>query len=84
ESEEKFLQRRAEAEQTAIRNLTANVQGMLEQGADLDQAIALSAIYTPVFIAGRIEGSSSIGALTHLQRRNELGMQSNAGVLDES
>ncbi|AUI50607.1 hypothetical protein [Arthrobacter crystallopoietes] len=76
ESEERLLQRRAEAEQIAVRNVAANVQVMLEQGADLDQAIALSATYTPVFIAGRVEASSSIRELAPVQRRNELGMYS--------
>lgn len=55
ESDERFLERRQQAEQLAVRNVTSNLQVMLEQGTDLDQALALSATYTPALAAGRVE-----------------------------
>lgn len=55
ESDERFLARREEAEQLALRNVTSNIQLLLIQGVDLGDAVALLADNTPLFAAGRVE-----------------------------
>lgn len=70
ESDERFLERREQAEQVAVRNVTSNIRGMLEQGTDLGQAIALTATYTPAFVAGRVEaGPLSIESDPQFQQK---------------
>lgn len=73
ESEEHFLERRKQAEQHAVRNVTSNVRGMLEQGTDLSQAIVVSASYTPVFAAGSVDTASlNLEGLSQAQHRDPL------------
>lgn len=55
DSDKGFLDRRKQAEHVAVRNVTRNIQLMLEQGTDLGQVLALSATYVPAFAAGRVE-----------------------------
>jgi hypothetical protein len=70
ESDERFLERRQQAEQLAVRHVASNIQVMLEQGTDLGQALALSATYTPAFAAGRVEtGPLSIESRSQLQQK---------------
>lgn len=59
EPEERFLERRKQAEQLAVRNVTSNIHVMLERGNDLGQAMDLLTTYTPVFAAGRVEAASA-------------------------
>lgn len=58
ESDVKFVERREQAEQLALRNVTLNVRAMLEHGAGINQAIATSANYAPAFTAGQVQIAS--------------------------
>lgn len=72
ESDDRFLERRQQAQQIAVGNVTSNIQVMLEQGTDLGQAIALSATYTRAFAAGRIEAAPlSIESPSQFQHRDQ-------------
>jgi hypothetical protein len=59
EPAERFLERRKQAEQLAVRNVASNIHVMLERSNDLGQAIELLTTYTPVFAAGRVEAASA-------------------------
>lgn len=72
EANQRFLERRKQAELLAVRNVTSNIQVMLERGIDLGQAIDLLATYTPVFAAGSVEAASySIEGPSQLQHPDQ-------------
>lgn len=82
ESEERFLERRKQAEQLAVRNVTSNIQVMLDRGADLAQAIELLATYTQVFAAGSVEAASfSIEGPSQLRQQGKPRMWPEVGQL---